>query len=44
VASFYVMPHCGHWSTPFVLAALAGVVHDRQFAYGQQHNCGEDDQ
>src|SRR6516225_9273305 len=29
---FYVVPHCGHWSAPRVLAALVGVVHDRQRA------------
>jgi hypothetical protein len=44
VASFYVMPYCGHWSTPLMLAALAGVVHDRQCADGQQHNCGKDNE
>ena len=41
VPSFYVMPYGGHRSTPLVLAALAGVVHDRQSA-DQQHNCDED--
>jgi hypothetical protein len=34
VLSFYVMPYSGHWSTPLMLAALAGVVHDRQGADG----------
>jgi hypothetical protein len=39
-----VMPNSG-WSTPLTLAALAGVVHDRQGADSeQQHNCGEDNQ
>ena len=38
-----VMPYSGS-SAPLVLAALAGVVHDRQGADGQQGNCGEDDQ
>jgi hypothetical protein len=41
---FYVMPYGGHWSAPLMLAALAGVVHDRQGADGQQHNCGKDNQ
>jgi hypothetical protein len=44
VPGTYMMPYCGHRSTPLMLGALAGVVHDRQGAYGQQHNCGEDDQ
>jgi hypothetical protein len=44
VPGFYVMPYGGHWRTPLMLSGLAGVVHDRQSADGQQHNCGEDDQ
>ena len=38
-----VMPNTGR-STPLMLGALAHVVHDRQGADGQQHNCGEDNQ
>jgi len=30
VLGFYVMPHSGHWGTPLMLAALAGVVHERR--------------
>jgi hypothetical protein len=38
-----VMPYSGR-GAPLMLGALAGVVHDRQGADGQQHNCGEDNQ
>ena len=31
---FNVVPHCGHWSPPRVIAALAGFVHDRQSTAG----------
>ena len=40
--SFYVVPYGGHWSAPRMLAALAGVVHHRQSAYGDKHNRDED--
>jgi hypothetical protein len=36
-ASFYMVPHGGHRSAPRMLAALAGVVHDRQRADSHQH-------
>jgi len=39
---FYVLPYAGHRSAPRMLAALAGVVHDRQRADGDEHNRGED--
>jgi hypothetical protein len=42
VPNFYVVPHAGHWSAPRILAALAGVVHDRQRADGDEHNRDED--
>jgi hypothetical protein len=32
--SFYVMPYGRHWSAPFMLAAFAGVIHERQGAHG----------
>jgi hypothetical protein len=35
VPGLYVMPYGGHRSTPLMLAALAGVVHDSQGANGQ---------
>jgi hypothetical protein len=34
VLSFYVMLYGRHWSAPFMLAALAGVVHEREGADG----------
>jgi hypothetical protein len=34
---FHVMSDGGHRSTPLMLAALAGVVHDRQRANGSKH-------
>jgi hypothetical protein len=40
--SFYVVPYGGHRSAPRVLAALAGGVHDRQRADGDEHNRDED--
>jgi hypothetical protein len=39
---FYVLPYAGRRSAPRMLAALAGVVHDRQRADGDEHNRGED--
>jgi hypothetical protein len=42
--SWYVMPYGCYWSAPFVLAALAGVIHERQGANDQQDNRGEDNQ
>ena len=42
VPRFYVMRYSGHRSTPLVLAALAGVVHDRQRADGDEHKRDED--
>jgi hypothetical protein len=44
VLSWYVMPYRRHWSAPLVLAALAGIIHNRQSADGRQHNRGEDNQ
>jgi hypothetical protein len=38
VPNFYVVPHCGHRSAPRMLAALAGVVHDRQCADDDEHH------
>jgi hypothetical protein len=40
--AFYVMSHCGHWSAPCVLAALADAVHGRQRADSRDHNQDED--
>jgi hypothetical protein len=40
----YVMPYSGHRSAPFMLAAFAGVIHERQGADGQKHDRGEDNQ
>jgi hypothetical protein len=39
---FYMMLYGRHWSAPLVLAALAGIIHDRKSAEGQQHNRDED--
>jgi hypothetical protein len=39
--SFYVVLKAGHRSAPRMLAALAGVVHDRQRADGHEHNRDE---
>ena len=36
--SFYVMVHGGHRSAPRVIAALAGLVHDRQSAADYEYN------
>jgi hypothetical protein len=44
VLSWYVMLYSRHWSAPLVLAALAGVIHERQGANDQQRNRGEDNQ
>lgn len=42
---FYVMPQGGHRSTPLMLAALAGIVHDRERADGSKHKGdGDNDQ
>jgi hypothetical protein len=41
-ASFYVVPYGGNRSAPRMLAALAGVIHDRQRADGHEHNRDED--
>jgi hypothetical protein len=35
---FYVVPYGGHWSAPLMVAALAGVVHDRQSANDSDRN------
>jgi hypothetical protein len=32
------MPDVENWSAPSVMAALAGVVHDRQAAAGHEHH------
>ena len=42
VPGVYLVPYAGHWSAPRMLAALAGVVHDRQRADGDEHNRDED--
>jgi hypothetical protein len=42
VPSVYVVPYAGHRSAPRVLAALTGVVHDRQRADGDEDNRDED--
>jgi len=34
VLGFYMMPYGSHWGAPLMLAALAGVVHERQGADG----------
>ena len=36
--SFRVVPHGGHRSAPPVIAALAGLVHDRQSAADYEYN------
>jgi hypothetical protein len=42
---FYVMSYGRHRSTPLMLAALAGIVHDRQRADGSKHESnGDNDQ
>src|SRR5271168_3004378 len=38
-----VVPDVGAWSTPRVMAALAGVVHNRKGTGGYQHNRREND-
>jgi hypothetical protein len=43
VPSFYVVPH-GRRIAPRMLAALAGVVHDRQRADGDEHSRDEDNE
>jgi hypothetical protein len=40
--SFYVLLYDGHWSTPRMLAALAGLVHHRQRAKSDEHNRDKD--
>jgi len=37
-----VVPNVGDWSAPSVMAALAGVVHDRQTAARDEHNRDKD--
>jgi len=44
VLGFYVMPQGRHRSAPLVLAALAGVIHERQGANDQQRKRCEDNQ
>jgi hypothetical protein len=39
---FYVMSYGGHRSAPLMLAALAGIVHDRQRANGSKHEADAD--
>jgi hypothetical protein len=36
--SFRVVPHGGHRSAPRVIAALAGLIHDRQSAADYEYN------
>lgn len=38
-----MVPDVGAWSTPRVMAALAGVVHNREGTGGYQHNRREKD-
>jgi hypothetical protein len=38
VSRLHVMPDVENWSAPSVMAALAGVVHDRQAAAGHEHH------
>jgi hypothetical protein len=38
VSRLHVVPNVGDWSAPSVMAALAGVVHDRQAAAGNEHH------
>jgi hypothetical protein len=40
--SFYLVPNAGRRSAPFMLAGLAGVVHDRQRADSHERNRDED--
>jgi hypothetical protein len=42
--SFRVVPHGGHWSAPRVIAALAGLVHDRQSAADYEYNHDKNNQ
>jgi len=42
VPGVYLVPYAGHRGAPRMLAALAGVVHDRQRADGDEHNRDED--
>jgi hypothetical protein len=44
VPDLRVMADVGDWSAPCVLAALTGVIHDRQGAAGTDHDHREDDQ
>jgi hypothetical protein len=39
---FYMLPYAGRRSTPRMLAALAGVVHNCQRADSREHNRDED--
>ena len=40
--SFTMMVHGGHWGAPRVMAALAGLVHDRQSAADYERNHDND--
>jgi hypothetical protein len=42
VPSFYVVPYGGHRSAPRMLGALAGLIHHRERADGDEYNCDED--
>ena len=33
-----MMVHGGHWGAPSVMAAFAGLVHDRESAADYEHN------
>jgi hypothetical protein len=44
VPSPRVVPDIRHLSAPCVMAALAGIVHDREAAAGHEHNRAEDNQ
>ncbi len=43
-SSLCMEPDVGDWSAPCVMAALTGVVHDREGAADTEHNHGQDNQ
>ena len=38
VSRLHVVPDVEDWSAPSMMAALAGIVHDRQAAAGHEHH------